>query len=77
MVLYKKYELFRIEPYYTKFTDNNLISFFEETNNNSQLNSRGRARSENSIIKEEVQNRKLDIDFEEDFKNVKFIKDDE
>lgn len=72
-ISFKRY----IEPYYTKFTDNNLISFFEETNNNSQLNSRGRARSENSIIKEEVQNRKLDIDFEEDFKNVKFIKDDE
>lgn len=62
-----------IEPYYTKFTDDSLILFFEETDGNSQLNSRGRARSENSIIREEVQKRELKIDFEEDFKNIKFI----
>ncbi|GAA0493506.1 hypothetical protein [Alkalibacterium indicireducens] len=66
-----------IEPFYKKFTDDNLISFFEETNGNSQLNSRGRARSENSIIREEVQKRELEIDFEEDFKNINFNIDNE
>lgn len=65
---FKKY----IEPYYIKFSDDDLISYFYETNNNSQLYSRGWAKSKNSLIKQEVVKRDLEIDFDSDYKNIEF-----
>lgn len=65
---FKKY----IEPYYIKFSDDDLISYFYETNNNSQLHSRGWAKSKNSLIKQEVVKRDLEIDFDSDYKNIEF-----
>ena len=65
---FKKY----IEPYYRKFSDDDLISYFYETNNNSQLHSRGWAKSKNSLIKQEVVKRDLEIDFDSDYKNIEF-----
>ena len=60
------------EPYYIKFSDDDLISYFYETNNNSQLHSRGWAKSKNSLIKQEVVKRDLEIDFDSDYKNIEF-----
>lgn len=61
-----------IEPFYTKFSNDDIISYFYETDNNSQLNSRGWAKSKNSLIRQEVNKRELEIDFNEEYKNIEF-----
>lgn len=63
--------IYLIEPFLENFNEKQFIKIIESIDENDQINSRRRARSTNSKIKESIENKKIEIDFS-DYKYILF-----